>query len=392
MQGKKKVGLLIPSLHSGGAERVMSIISHILADNGYEVFLLLFDTTDICYSYKGTLIDFRSIAGKNLLTRAIKRISRILKLSYYNYKLDLDVVLSFLHPANSVNYYAFGRVKKILSCRGYHDYINYSRRYAKMMRRISAFVVQTEKMKSDFIEQYNVDSAKVRVLYNPINLELIEEQSRESIESNVEEFIRNHRTICTAGTFKKEKGYWHLIKAFSIAKESIPDAGLIFIGNKGEIEKNIIEMAETCRYKNDIIFLGYQSNPFKYVSKCDLFVCSSIYEGIPNALLEAMACGTAVVSTDCKTGPRELLTKEVGRNLIISDVSYMDYGVLVPELDSKIDFSLDSISENTYYLAEAITAMLSDQVLLAKYQALAKQRAEEFDMYKFVDQLVEVIE
>ena len=226
---------------------------------------------------------------------------RIIKLSYYKYKYNFDTVISFLYAANVVNYYSIGRTNKVLACRGYSDYVQNGKMYSKMINNIHSFIVQTERMKNDFTIDLNAKASKINVLYNPFDVEYFQEKSKEEIEKYVQYFINTHKTICTVGSFKKDKGYWHLIKAFIMVRQSIK-AGLIFIGCKGEMENEIRQMAETCGFKNDILFLGYKENPFKYMSKCNLYVCSSIYEGFPNALVEAMACGTAVLSTDCKTG------------------------------------------------------------------------------------------
>ncbi len=282
--------------------------------------------------------------------------------------------------------------KKVLSCRGYGDYIENGEKYAKMMKKIDSFIVQTERMKADFVSHYNVNEAKINVINNPFDISQIQEKAQESIDDNHQKFIDTHKTICTVGSFKKEKGYWHLLRAFSLVKESISDAGLIFIGHGGDMEIKIKKMAESGKYRDDIFFLNYQQNPFRFISKCKLYICSSLYEGFPNALVEAMACGTAVLSTDCKTGPRELLLKEESNVERIKDILYAEYGVLVPELEEIVDLDIDNISSGEILMADGIIKILSDEGLMQKYNESAKKRAANFSMERYIENITNVID
>lgn len=390
MNKQKRIGLIIPNLQSGGAERVLSLTSNLLSDAGHSVYFLLYDTDNVSYDYSGQLIDLKCKSGSNMLSKVIIRLSRIVKLSFFKYKYNLDVVISFLYSANIVNYYSIGKSKKILACRGYSDYVDNGRKYSKMIKRIDSFIVQTERMKSDFINDFNVDESNIKVLYNPFDIENISEKSKEKIEEDIQNFINGHKTICTVGAFKMDKGYWHLIKAFVEVKKSVKDAGLIFIGHRGEMEKEIREMANLSGFREDILFLGYQENPFKYISKCDLYVCSSLHEGFPNSLVEAMACGTPVLSTDCKTGPREILSSS-DHIETVKDVTIEKYGVLVPRLNAKNDYNIGNIELEESIMAKGIIQLLSDEELLRKLSKSAKGRADEFCLNNYFQELIEII-
>ena len=387
---KKKIGLITPSLQSGGAERVLSLTSRLLTEDGYEIFLFVFETKNISYKYQGKLVDFKSSAGKNLATKVIKRVTRILKLSYYKYKYDLDTVISFLSSANIVNYYSIGRANKILACRGYGDYILNGKKYSRMLRKIKSFIVQTERMKCDFTNDFNTDELKINIIYNPIDIGEINDKSNENIEADIQKFINEHKTICTVGTFKKDKGYWHLVKSFIKVKQSVKDAGLIFIGHRGEMENEIKEMARLSGYNDDILFLNYQENPFKYISKCDLYVCSSLYEGFPNALVEAMACGIPVISTDCKTGPREILCAGSIEGNIIAP-SLCEYGILVPNLGEEFNYDVSVIEKCEIDMAEGITRLLVDKEINKKYAEASLLRANDFNYLNYMEKLKKLL-
>lgn len=386
----KKIGLLIPNLQSGGAERVLSLTSNLLSNAGYDVYFFLYDTDKISYDYSGKLIDLKSKAGSNIVSRILIRLIRIIKLSYYKYKFDLDIVISFLYSANVVNFQSIGRAKRILACRGYSDFLNNGKKYSIMINKIDSFIVQTERMKLNFISDFNADASKINVLYNPFDIELIIEKAKEDIEKDIHYFIDTHKTICTVGSFKRDKGYWHLIKSFIEVKKSVKDAGLIFIGHRGELEKEIRDMANLSEFKEDILFLRYQENPFKYVSKCDVYVCSSIYEGFPNALVEAMACGIAVVSTDCRTGPREILHDDSNEIGDLDDVFLAQYGILVPAIKDSTD--PNDIKNQQTLLARAIQSILTNKELASIYSEYSLMRSMQYDISMFSEIIIEFIE
>ncbi len=391
MNEKTKVGLIVPNLQSGGAERVLSITSELLSKAGHDVYFFLFDSDNISYRFSGTLIDLKSKPKESILLKLFQRVKRIIKLSYYKNKYDLDVVMSFLYSANVVNYFSFGKAKKILACRGYGDYLENGQKYNAMLERIDALLVQTERMKEEMCREYDGDKNKIHVIYNPFYIDNIQKSAGENVETEFEKFINSHKTICSVGSFKKDKGFWHLIKAFYAVKETIPNAGLVIIGHRGKLESEIKRMVETSIYKDDIMLLGYRKNPFKYISKCDLYVCSSLYEGFPNALVEAMACGIPVVSTDCKTGPGEILCQDIDNKDISKDVSLADYGVLIPPLEDTVDYSVPVTTRGEKILAEAIILILSNEKLNSRYSELSLKRAKDFNSENYGKEIEKIL-
>jgi glycosyltransferase involved in cell wall biosynthesis len=389
-KGRKRIGLLIPNLHAGGSERVISFLSRHLTEAGYEVFLLLFDGGQISYPYRGTLIAMNCKSGKNIIHKGFIRLLRIVKLSFIMKRYDLDLIISFLYAANAVNCYAIGKARRIIACRGYRDYMRNGRTYAKMLKKVDLLLVQTERMKEAFVRDYRVSKAKLRVLGNPFPIKEIREKAREPIEADILKFIVGHKTLCTVGSFKKDKGYWHLIRIFPAVKKAVPEAGLIFIGNRGEMEAEIKTMAARTPCAKDILFLGYQANPFKYVAKCALYVSTSIYEGFPNAIVEAMACGVPVIATDCKTGPREILCQvrrdEKGK------AAAQPYGILVPELSDRISFDIAGLEEEEEHMAKEIIRLLQEGNSLEYWKKASLKRSEEFDCQAFSSLFLSLID
>lgn len=111
--------------------------------------------------------------------------------------------------------------------------------------------------------------------------------------------------VISAGRLAPEKGYADLIAAMKLVNERTP-VRLLMLG-EGPLRAELQQLIDEACLGDRVQLLGFQANPYKYYARCRLFVLSSYLEGLPNVLVEAMACGCAVVSTDCPTGPREVL-------------------------------------------------------------------------------------
>jgi len=171
------------------------------------------------------------------------------------------------------------------------------------------------------------------------------------------------RILVTVGRLVDLKDHVTLINAFAKVREDI-DVRLYIIGD-GPNRKKLERLGQTLGLADDIRFLGWQRNPFALLKQADAFVLSSRFEGFGNVIVEAMACGLPVISTDCPSGPHEIL--EGGET-----------GVLVPVGD------VDA-------LAQAITAMLSNRQKLAEYAQKSKSRVKDFDVSRVASEYLEFL-
>ena len=160
----------------------------------------------------------------------------------------------------------------------------------------------------------------------------------------------------------KCKDYPNIFRAFSLILQKEP-ARLVILGRGPEKEK-LIQLADKLDLSKNIAFLGFQKNPYKYMKKASVFVLSSLQEGFGNVIIEAMACGTPVVSTNCPAGPDEII--ENGKN-----------GILVSVGDYK-------------ELAKAIQKVLNSPFLRKKFSDEGKNRAQDFSIINSVKQYEEV--
>jgi len=219
-------------------------------------------------------------------------------------------------------------------------------------------IASTKAMKKDFQGFLKIPSDKIKVIPNPIDLKMINSLSNECIkECNFFDItLQNLPIIISVGSLEDQKGYTYLIKAFSLVLRDIP-AKLVILG-KGKKQKELNGLAKDLKIINNIYFPGFVNNPFKYIKESDIFVLSSLWEGFPNAIIEAMACGTPVVSTNCPSGPDEIITPGFD-------------GLLVPPADAEA-------------LAEEILRILNDRKLASKLSKNARDRVKDFDAKKIV--------
>ena len=156
------------------------------------------------------------------------------------------------------------------------------------------------------------------------------------------------------------------------------DANLYIIG-EGELREELETQIEKLELENRVSLLGRQNNPYKYLSKADCFIFTSNYEGFPNVLVEALSCKLPVISSDCRSGPREILAPK-------SDISFQlkksieiaKYGILVP-INSKKE------------LVEAMNLIIESESLRDSYIKKGKSRAESFNKNRILDKFLDVI-
>ena len=149
---------------------------------------------------------------------------------------------------------------------------------------------------------------------------------------------------------------------------------LIYGNLKEELQKYIKELS----LNDKVYLLGKKENPFAYISKTDCFVFASNHEGFPNVLVEALACGLPVITTDCKSGPREILSPKSDIEVQLKDkIELSDYGILTP-------------IKNVDKLQETMSLIISDESLRKNYQDKAKHRANDFRIGKIIKEYEKV--
>lgn len=375
--------ILVKELMKGGAERQISIIAERLNVNTIYVF-----KNAVAYT----------------IHLPIVRMSLRAFLQLHN---ERGVIISFLQLSNFCNV-LFGFISKkrvILSERSTPSkvFVGFKKIYLFCIRLLyphaDCIISNSLGVKNDLVENFHIPSRKVVVIYNAFDQKEIDRSIKNTIPTSI-------YTLATIGRLDESKGYWHMLRVIAHLKKMQLHYSLAIIGD-GKYRMRLLHYASdlgltVCHPfsdedlpsndKADIIFLGIQDNPFKYIARAKLFVLTSLYEGFPNVLVESMICGTPVISADCRSGPREILAPDTDFRYETNVSEYAKYGILMPVLDGVWRSADEPLTQTEQIWADEIVKVLHDDELRRKYSELGKQRAQDFSIEKIIPQWERVIQ
>jgi glycosyltransferase involved in cell wall biosynthesis len=360
----KKILFLIPSLGQGGAEKVLvnlvnnmdsakfDITVQVLFRGGVnEQFLNNNIKFKYCYlkTFPANTYYFNLFSPKTLFNRFIKE--------------HYDIIVSYLEgPTARIVSGCADEKTKLVSWIHVEQHTKKKLSYSfrnfseakKCYNKFDSTICVSEYVKNDFKNILDFNKP-IKVLYNTNETNEIIKMSNQPVTDYV--FSDKVKTIVAVGTLKKSKGFDKLIR---IHRRLIDDGILhnIIVLGKGPEEQNLLKLIDELQVNNSFKLLGYNTNPYKYVKNCDLFVCASIAEGFSTAATESLIVGTPVVTVDV-SGMKEML----GEN--------NEYGIVTEN------------NENALY--EGIKNMLTIPGMLEDYSTKAKIRGNNFCTKSTVD-------
>lgn len=356
--------MVISSFEAGGAERVMSIMANYWTAKEWVITLVTFDDGSVPPFYK---LDRRvnhitlGITGysNNIIKGFWSNIRRIVKLRRAIIGSEPEAVISFIDRTNVTTLLAVtgSGVPVLISERSDPAQFSIGRCW-EMLRKFTyrfanRIITQNEKARSYFPGKLQ---SKTIIIPNPIVVEYDDEHIAD---------VRKNRTIISMGRLSGEKRFDFLINAFSKLKARFPDWNLMIIGEgveRGNLEKLINELGMSTRAK----LLGNIKNPHNIIKRADIYVLSSKYEGFPNALCEAMACGLPVISTEYHSCVKDIVID--GEN-----------GILTPP-------------DNVDALAFAMEQLMSDSNRRARLASKAREIKTKYGAEKIMGIWEEVLE
>lgn len=321
---KKKILFVIDILRGGGAEKVLVDTVKYLDKNKFDITVLsVFDGgkyVDEIKKYVNYKYIFPEYKQSNIFNRILGSIRyRIAKFRLINmnptilYKTVInekyDYEVSFLEGYSS----------SIVSCSSNKDSYKiawihtdliknpWSKNYYKYMsekeiyEKFNKIICVSEDVKKSFIKKFDI-TENIEVMYNVINEKIILNKSKEIIDDIN---TSNKFKIVSIGRLSEEKGYMRLLKVHNKLINEGFDYELWIIG-EGHEKKALEKYISDNKLNNSVKLLGFKSNPYKYLDRCDLFVCSSITEGFSTVVTESTILGIPTVTTDCP-GMSEIL-------------------------------------------------------------------------------------
>ncbi|WP_144235658.1 glycosyltransferase [Planomicrobium okeanokoites] len=393
---RKNIAIIISNLSGGGAQRVASNLSMHLSGINYKKNLVIFDNKKIEYKYEGNLINLETNISANPVGKLFNFFIRIRRMRKIKKRENISTSISLLSGPNLVNLFSMKNDRVIVSVRNYLSkssigvYGRVNNYLTKIMyNKADLIIAVSESIKKDLIENFDIKSKKIKVIYNSYDIPKITELASAEIERDLE-CVFKCPTVVTVGRLSKQKGHWHLIRAFKRVKETVPNAKLVIFG-EGELENYLKMLAKDLYLENDIYFMGFKDNPFKYIAKADVFAFPSLYEGFPNALCEAMACKVPIVSADCPSGPREILAPKSIFEINTTDLEYAENGILVPVCSGVMDGAEIDLSETENILSKAIINVLQDSEIAEKYKTASYKRVQDFNKDSIIKEWEKII-
>ncbi|MFV8326799.1 glycosyltransferase [Flavobacterium sp. ZS1P14] len=299
---KIKIALIGYRLSHGGAEKVMAILSQFFEKQGIEIHnIIVLD--NVSYSYSGKLVNLGKL--KNASNGLFNKWNRLMFLKKYLDENNFDYIIDFRFRIKPIQELIISKwLYKSKSIFMVHSYLidHYMSNWSFLSRLTYGdcykIVSITDESKA-LIERKHQLKNVIRI-YNPIAIDSIVAMSTELNELSFAYIMGMGQMETNIKQFDK------LIAAYAESILPKNDIHLVLLG-EGERKGMLQKLARERNIEEKVHFLGYQNNPFKYLKKANFFVLSSLNEGLPNVILESLACGTPVVAFDCLSGPKEMI-------------------------------------------------------------------------------------
>ncbi len=290
-------------MHQGGAERIVLNLIQELEETDYKVYLLLLEEVgfylELLPDYV-EIIDLKTPRIRHSIFKIAQTINRIKPQLVFS---GFGEVNAFLSPL--IRFFPktrfIARETNVVSEHVKRKEIQF---FYRFYNAFNAIVAQSRDMKNDLVENWKIEERKVHLIHNPVNMSFISERKNAFFPS---EFNSADKKVVAIGNISYRKGFDNLLEVFGHLRERPIE---LFIIGEGP-EKVQFEKWKNEKELSKVHFLGSRRNPYPYMKNADLFVLSSRYEGFPNVLLEAGACGTFSLANNCKGGIDEIIIPEV---------------------------------------------------------------------------------
>jgi len=345
--------MLIPELQMGGAAKVVRELAASLRER-MNVVEVVFNSADgVDFPGATVPLSLEVGGGGGPAAKVMNLARRVNRTRRLKRERGVDVSISHLEGAHWVDVLSRGREKVVLCVhgstlhngdfRGARGWLR-SRVVTPLIYNQANRIVTVSRGIAAELASLGVDGRKIVTINNGFDLQAIERRASEPLSRLEAQLFAGPPVLITVGRLAREKNYAALLEVFAELRHRRPCR--LLIAGDGPLRSDLLAQAGTLGLtvaepwtgtppptNSDLVFLGVQPNPFRFVARATIYVLTSGWEGFPLALCEAMACGTPVVTTDCPTGPREILVSEGALNPSrLSAPEFTSCGVLMPLL------------------------------------------------------------
>lgn len=395
---EKKILIFVNSLRiGGGSEKIAAEIGSNLKQKGYNVIFLARYDANQKYEYDGEYLYLYKTRKKNIISKTFRELRTIKRITKICKKEDVKTIISFCGLPN---------ICAILSKKIYQNkakiivtvhnnplrIVNCFDRYLiKKLYPFSDKIISVSKH-LEIILKTKFFLKNVQTIYNIQDIKEFRKLSRKKIEDSYNYIFDDEFIYITIGSLTYQKGQWHLIRSFKRVCEIKKNCKLVIIGN-GVLENKLKTLVEKLAIKKKVFFINKVDTVFPYLKMSDCFVFSSLFEGFGLVITEALSQNLSIISTDCKSGPREILCPEIEIEKNIEYPYYGKYGILSKPFDDNISFNTlkeKPLSKEEIIFSEVMVKVYENVELRKKYSNGIK-RAEDFDIDKILAQWEKII-
>jgi glycosyltransferase involved in cell wall biosynthesis len=362
----RHITLVTPSFSPGGAERAVALLAEGFIKRGEKVSLVTIFGKETYFYDLPNGVNIRSLnIDKNsptLIHGLCNNIYRLWVLRKEIISLQPDIVISFLDTTNILTLLSLFKTKYPVIVNEQNNPSVAIGNLWKALRRLSYPLAHKVVSSSQGVDNYFhwLPKNQRKVIYNPLAV-----SQDDSKPINLPLGVDPSKKLAIAmGRLTHQKGFDILLSAFNQIIDKYPDWQLIILG-EGELRSELESKIEKLGLTSKVILPGLISNPFPLLKHSDLFVLSSRFEGFGNVLIEAMACGLPVISTDCPSGPREIIDDGVN-------------GILVP-------------NEDVSSLSKAMVNLMSSEQERKRLATHAPKSTKRFHLEKIITLWEELI-
>jgi len=310
-----KIAIIIDSIKlGGGAEKNSVVLANLLAKESIETVLITFNSYENEYKYEGSRISFYEETESNFIKKLTKTFKRFFIIKRLCKEQKITHIVSFLEQANTYTIITKivlrNKPKLIVSVRNNPAVLSFKRKFLILfLYRFADLVVSVSKsIEIELSNKYCLNN--VTTIYNPIDIDQVQSKGKELLSEKYSKlFSEEAHMFVNIGRLHKQKGQANLIRDFAEVCKQVPTAKLLIIG-EGSERTCLQQLITSLLMDKNIFLLGQQENIYPFLKHADCYICSSLWEGFPNVLLEAAAMGLYIISTDCSTGPREIIAPD----------------------------------------------------------------------------------
>ena len=377
-----KILILVESLKvGGGSERFAAILGTELYNHGYDVSYLTLMDENPKFKFSGDYYTLNEgyIYG-NPVKRGIDLFRYAPKIKQVCEDLKIETIIAVSEVANFhavLSRWLFGNKVRIIASQHMNPeiFLNSPLKFRLIKffyPRADEVVCVSKEVEKIFNNEYGISNT--RTIYNMMDIQKNIKLSLEELPENYKELFKGEMkektfNFINVGRLTRQKGHWFLIRSFRKVVDEYNNARLFILG-EGDLRGELESLIQKLDLSENVFLLGGQENVFPFLKNSDCFVFTSLWEGLPLSLIEALTMNIPVISADCKTGPREVLCPEFDLDKSVNYPYLGEHAVLTKPFPNELLFkNLEEspLNESEKMFSDMMIKIIKDPAFREKY-------------------------